>query len=185
MRVILEGVGVETETANYWIAPSATVIGRVTLCDDASVWWGAVIRGDNERITIGRGSNVQDNAVLHTDPGYPLDVGPHVTIGHQAMLHGCRIGEGSLIGIGAVILNGARIGRNCLIGAMAFIGEGKIIPDNSLVKGIPGKVVSEVTPEQAARIRAGTAAYVHNWRRYRDYGRIDDTTPTFQAGQRG
>jgi carbonic anhydrase/acetyltransferase-like protein (isoleucine patch superfamily) len=183
MLVILDGIAVETETAEYWIAPSATVIGRVTLCAEASVWWGAVLRGDNERITIGRGSNVQDNAVLHTDPGFPLDVGPQVTVGHQAMLHGCSIGEGSLIGIGAVILNGARIGRNCLIGAMAFIGEDKTIPDNALVKGIPGKVVGEVTPEQAARMQAGTAAYVRNWRRYRDHSRIADIPPSPPAGQ--
>jgi carbonic anhydrase/acetyltransferase-like protein (isoleucine patch superfamily) len=173
MRVVLEGVSVETENEEYWIAPSATVIGRVRLAAEASVWWGAVLRGDNEWITLGQGSNVQDNAVLHTDPGFPLDIGPHVTVGHQAMLHGCTIGEGSLIGIGAVILNGARIGRNCLIGAMSFIGEGKAIPDNSLVKGIPGKVVGEVTAEQSARMQAGTASYVRNWRRYREHARID------------
>lgn len=173
MRVILEGIGVETDTNEYWIAPSAIVIGRVTLATNASVWWGAVLRGDNERITIGRGSNVQDNAVLHTDPGFPLEVGADVTIGHQAMLHGCIIGEGSLIGIGAVILNGARIGRSCLIGAMAFIGEGKQIPDNSVVKGIPGKVVGEVTGEQVSRMQAGTAKYVLNWQRYRDHSRLD------------
>jgi carbonic anhydrase/acetyltransferase-like protein (isoleucine patch superfamily) len=173
MRVVLEGVGVETENEEYWIAPSATVIGRVRLAAEASVWWGAVLRGDNEWITLGQGSNVQDNAVLHTDPGFPLDIGPRVTVGHQAMLHGCTIGEGSLIGIGAVILNGARIGRNCLIGAMSFISEGKAIPDNSLVKGIPGKVVGEVTAEQSARMQAGTAAYVRNWRRYREHARID------------
>jgi carbonic anhydrase/acetyltransferase-like protein (isoleucine patch superfamily) len=173
MRITLEGVGLETETADYWVAPTATVIGRVKLGADASVWWGAVLRGDNECITIGQGSNVQDNAVLHTDPGFPLDVGARVTVGHQAMLHGCTIGEGSLIGIGAVVLNGARIGRNCLIGAMAFIGEGKEIPDNALVKGIPGKIVGEVTAEQAMRIHAGTAHYVRNWRRYRDHSRIE------------
>jgi carbonic anhydrase/acetyltransferase-like protein (isoleucine patch superfamily) len=174
MRISLGGVGVEAESGQCWIAPTAVVIGRVRLMTDASVWWGAVLRGDNEPITIGHGSNVQDNAVLHTDPGFPLEIGPHVTVGHQAMLHGCIIGEGSLIGIGAVILNGARIGRNCLIGAMAFIGEGKVIPDNALVKGIPGKVVGEVTPEQAARMHAGTASYVSNWRRYRDHSRIED-----------
>jgi carbonic anhydrase/acetyltransferase-like protein (isoleucine patch superfamily) len=173
VRVNLEGVGVETEDDRHWIAPTATVIGRVTLLADASVWWGAVVRGDNERITVGRGSNVQDNAVLHTDPGFPLDIGPGVTIGHQAMLHGCTIGENSLIGIGAVVLNGAKIGRNCLIGAMAFIGEGKVIPDNSLVKGIPGKVVGTVTEDQAERMRAGTAAYVRNWQRYRDHARLE------------
>ncbi|GAB0118002.1 gamma carbonic anhydrase family protein [Acidisoma sp. 7E03] len=173
MRVTLDGIAVETEDEDYWIAPTATVIGRVRLASDASVWWGAVLRGDNERITLGRGSNVQDNAVLHTDPGFPLDIGAHVTVGHQAMLHGCTIGENSLIGIGAVILNGARIGRNCLIGAMAFVGEGKVIPDNALVKGIPGKVVGEVSDEQALRMRAGTEAYVRNWKRYRDHVRIE------------
>ncbi|WP_419759850.1 gamma carbonic anhydrase family protein [Acidisoma sp.] len=173
MRVILEDVGLETENTEFWIAPTATVIGRVRLGADASVWWGAVLRGDNEWITIGRGSNVQDNAVLHTDPGFPLEVGDNVTVGHQAMLHGCTIGEGSLIGIGAVVLNGARIGRNCLVGAMAFIGEGKEIPDNSLVKGIPGKVVGDLAAEQAARMHAGTAHYVRNWRRYRDHSRIE------------
>ena len=172
MRVILGDIGLETENGEYWIAPTATVIGRVRLAADASVWWGAVLRGDNEWITIGRGSNVQDNAVLHTDPGFPLDVGANVTVGHQAMLHGCTIGEGSLIGIGAVVLNGARIGRNCLIGAMAFVGEGKEIPDNSLVKGIPGKVVGAVSAEQAAGMQAGTAHYVRNWRRYRDQARV-------------
>jgi carbonic anhydrase/acetyltransferase-like protein (isoleucine patch superfamily) len=172
-RVRLEGTSVETEDDRYWIAPNATVIGRVTLLSEASVWWGAVLRGDNERITIGRGSNVQDNAVLHTDLGFPLDIGPCVTIGHQAMLHGCTIGENSLIGIGAVILNGAKIGRNCLIGAMAFVGEGKVIPDNSLVKGIPGKVVGAVTEEQAERMKAGTAAYVRNWQRYRDHAQLE------------
>jgi len=172
MRVSLEGIVVETEDDQFWIAPSATVIGRVTLRSQASVWWGAVLRGDNERITLGEGSNVQDNAVLHTDMGFPLEIGPYVTVGHQAMLHGCTIGENSLIGIGAVILNGAKIGRNCLIGAMAFVGEGKVIPDNSLVKGIPGKVVGEVTEEQAARMRAGTEAYIRNWKRYRDHARV-------------
>ena len=174
MRIALGGVSVETESEEYWIAPTAVVIGRVRLMADASVWWGAVLRGDTEPITIGRGSNVQDNAVLHADPGFPLEIGPQVTVGHQAMLHGCTVGEGSLIGIGAVILNGARIGRNCLIGAMAFIGEGKVIPDNALVKGIPGKVVGEVTPEQVARIHADTAKYVSNWRHYRENSRVED-----------
>jgi carbonic anhydrase/acetyltransferase-like protein (isoleucine patch superfamily) len=173
MRVTLQGVGVETEDESYWIAPNATVIGKVTLCRDASIWWGAVLRGDNERITVGPGSNVQDNAVLHTDMGFPLEIGAHVTVGHQAMLHGCIIGENSLIGIGAVILNGARIGRNCLIGAMAFVGEGKVIPDNSVVKGIPGKVVAEVTPEQLTRMRDGTESYVRNWQRYRAHAKVE------------
>ena len=166
MRYALGEFDLETENERFWIAPTAVVIGKVRLEADAAVWWGAVLRGDNELITIGRGSNVQDNCVLHTDPGFPLTVGPDVTVGHLAVLHGCSIGEGTLVGIGAVILNGAKIGRNCLIGAKSLIAEGKDIPDNSLVMGIPGKVVGEVRPEQAERIRAGTAKYVRNWQRY-------------------
>jgi carbonic anhydrase/acetyltransferase-like protein (isoleucine patch superfamily) len=166
MRFDLDGVGLATDGPDYWIAPTAVVIGNVRLERDASVWWGAVLRGDNEPITVGRGSNVQDGSVLHTDPGSPLVIGPHVTVGHLVMLHGCTIGEGSLIGIGAVVLNGARIGRNCLIGAKALVAENKVIPDNSLVMGMPGKIVGEVRPEQAARMRAGTAHYVENWQRY-------------------
>jgi carbonic anhydrase/acetyltransferase-like protein (isoleucine patch superfamily) len=167
MRYSLDGVGLETESEAFWIAPTAVLIGKVRLETDASVWWNAVLRGDNELITVGRGSNVQDGCVCHTDPGHPLVIGSNVTVGHLAILHGCTIGEGSLIGIGAVILNGARIGRNCLIGAKALIPEGKEIPDNSLVMGMPGKVVGEVRPEQAERIRTGTAKYVRNWQRYK------------------
>lgn len=167
MRYALDGVGLETEDDSHWIAPTAVTIGKVRLERDASVWWGAVLRGDNELITVGQGSNVQDGCVLHTDPGFPLTIGPYVTVGHMAMLHGCTIGEGSLVGIGAVILNGARIGRNCLIGAKALIAEGKEIPDNSLVMGMPGKIVGEVRPEQAERIRRGTLKYVRNWQRYK------------------
>jgi carbonic anhydrase/acetyltransferase-like protein (isoleucine patch superfamily) len=151
----------------HWIAPDAVLVGKVRLERDASIWFGAVLRGDNELITVGEGSNVQEHCVMHTDPGYPLVIGPHVTVGHMAMLHGCTIGEGSLIGIGAVILNGAKIGRNCLIGAKALIAENKEIPDNSLVMGIPGKIVGEVRPEQAERMRQGTANYVTKWQRFR------------------
>jgi carbonic anhydrase/acetyltransferase-like protein (isoleucine patch superfamily) len=167
MRFSLDGVAVETEDEEHWVAPTAVLIGRVRLEHAASVWWGAVLRGDNELITVGRGSNVQDGCVLHTDPGFPLVIGANVTVGHMAVLHGCTIGEGSLIGIGAVVLNGARIGRNCLVAARALVGEGKEIPDNSLVMGMPGKVMGEVRPEQALRIRRGTEKYVRNWRRYR------------------
>lgn len=167
MRYLLDGVGPQTEDADHWVAPNAVLIGRVRLESAASVWWGAVLRGDNELITVGRGSNVQDGCICHTDIGFPLVIGPDVTVGHQAVLHGCTIGEGCLIGIGAVILNGAKIGRDCLIGARALVGEGKEIPDGSLVLGTPGKIVGEVRPEQAERIRAGTARYVENWRRYR------------------
>jgi carbonic anhydrase/acetyltransferase-like protein (isoleucine patch superfamily) len=151
----------------YWIAPTAVVIGNVKLERNASVWWGAVLRGDNELITLGEGSNIQDGCVLHTDPGYPLVIGKDVTVGHLAMLHGCVIGDNSLIGIGAVILNGARIGSNCLIGAKALIPEGKEIPDNSLVMGAPGRIKSEVGEEHVARIRRGAVHYVANWQRYK------------------
>jgi carbonic anhydrase/acetyltransferase-like protein (isoleucine patch superfamily) len=166
MLYTLDGIGLETESQDWWVAPTAVVIGKVRLETDASVWWGATLRGDNELITVGRGSNVQDGCVCHTDPGFPLTIGPNVTVGHLAMLHGCTIGEGSLIGIGAIILNGAKIGRNCLIGAKALIAEGKEIPDNSLVMGMPGKIVGEVRPEQAERMRRGTEKYVRNWKRY-------------------
>lgn len=167
MRYTLDGIRVETEGEDYWIAPNAAVIGKVRLDKNASVWWSAVLRGDNELITIGENSNVQDGCVLHTDPGFPLTIGRNVTIGHLVMLHGCTIGDGSLVGIGSVILNGAKIGRNCLIGAKTLIGEGKEIPDNSVVLGAPGKVVKQVTPEQADRTARGTAKYVGNWRRYK------------------
>lgn len=163
----LDGIAPEMESDSWWVAPTAVLIGKVRLETDASVWWGAVLRGDNELVTVGRGSNVQDGCICHTDPGTPLTIGPDVTVGHAAVLHGCIIGEGTLIGIGAVVLNGAKIGRNCLIGAKALIPEGKEIPDNSLVMGMPGKVVGTVRPEQAERIRAGTAKYVRNWQRYR------------------
>ena len=150
----------------YWIAPTATVLGNVIMQKNASVWFGAVVRGDNEPITIGENSNVQDNSVLHTDIGFPLTIGAGVTVGHLVMLHGCTIGDGSLIGIGAIVLNGARIGRNCLIGAGALITEGKEIPDNSMVVGSPGKVIRTLSEDQLAGIAAGAAHYVENWKRY-------------------
>lgn len=162
----LGGVAVKAE-GDYWVADSATVVGKVLLKQDASVWFNAVVRGDNDLITIGEGSNVQDGSVLHTDPGFPLTIGAHVTIGHKVMLHGCHIGEGSLIGINAVVLNGAKIGKNCLIGANTLITEGKEIPDNSMVMGSPGKVVRTLSEEQAKGIRAGAAHYVENARRFR------------------
>jgi carbonic anhydrase/acetyltransferase-like protein (isoleucine patch superfamily) len=167
MLIELDGVSPDADRDDCWVASTAVLIGDVRLEADASVWWGAVLRGDNEPITVGRASNVQDGCVLHTDPGFPLLIGPEVTVGHLAVLHGCTIGEGSLVGIGAAVLNGAVVGRNCLIAAKALVGEGKRIPDNSLVMGVPGKVVGEVRPEQAERIRAGTAVYVRRWQRYR------------------
>ena len=151
----------------YWIAPNAAVMGKVILHKNASVWFGATLRGDNDPITLGEGSNVQDGSVLHTDTGSPLTIGKNVTVGHMVMLHGCTIGDNTLVGIGSIILNGAKIGKNCLIGANCLITEGKEIPDNSLVMGAPGKVVRELTPEQAAQMIWGSAHYVQNWKRYR------------------
>lgn len=152
---------------DFWVADNAVVVGKVLLKQDANVWFNAVLRGDNELITVGEGSNVQDGAVLHTDPGYPLVIGAHVTVGHKVMLHGCEIGEGSLIGINSVVLNGVKIGKNCIIGANALISEGKQIPDNSMVLGTPGKVVKTLTDEQGMAIRIGAKHYVDNARRFR------------------
>lgn len=143
-----------------WVAPTAAVIGKVRLDEGASVWFGAVLRGDNELIHIGPDSNVQDGAVLHTDPGSPLTLGRGVTVGHQAMLHGCTVGDGSLIGIQAVILNGAKIGKGCLVGAGALVTEGKEFPDNSLIIGAPAKAVRTLTEEDLLRLQANAASYV-------------------------
>ena len=150
----------------YWVAPSASVIGNVILHANASVWFGATLRGDNDPIVVGPDSNVQDGGVLHTDLGSPLTLGRGVTVGHQAMLHGCEVGDYSLIGIGAVVLNGVRIGRNCIIGANALITEGKVIPDNSLVMGQPGKVVKELSEGQIAALKMSAQHYVQNWKRF-------------------
>lgn len=149
-----------------WAAPGATLIGKIRLDAGASVWFGAVLRGDNELIHIGENSNVQDGSVLHTDMGHPLTLGTGVTVGHNAMLHGCSVGDYSLIGINAVILNGARIGKYCIIGANTLIPEGKVIPDGSLVVGSPGKVVRELTEEQKKMLEASAAHYVQNAQRY-------------------
>lgn len=158
----------------FWVAESAQVMGRVILERGASVWYGAILRGDNDPITIGENSNIQDGAVLHTDEGIALTVGRGVTIGHQAMLHGCTVGDGCLIGIGSTILNGAKIGRNCVIGAHALITEGKEIPDNSLVVGSPGRVMKTLGPEMAELLAASADHYVANWKRHkRDLRRID------------
>ena len=153
------------ETA--WVAPDANVIGNVVLAANASIWFCATLRGDNETITVGRGSNVQENCVFHTDMGFPLTIGENCTIGHKVMLHGCTIGDNTLIGMGATILNGAKIGRNCLIGAGALITENKVIPDGSLVMGAPGKVVRELD-ENAIRMLTGSALhYAENAARFR------------------
>ena len=150
-----------------WVAPNATVIGDVRLGDHASIWWNAVARGDNDTISIGAGSNIQDGSVLHADAGVPLSIGANVTVGHLVMLHGCTIGEQSLIGIKSVILNRAVIGRHCIIGANSLIPEGKVIPERSLVMGSPGKVVRQLTDEEVARLLLAAQGYVDNARRYR------------------
>lgn len=149
-----------------WVAPDANIIGKVVLEVGANVWFGATMRGDNEEIRVGVGSNVQENCVLHTDMGFPLTIGANCTIGHKAMLHGCTIGEGSLIGMGAVILNGAKIGKGCLIGAGALVTEGKEIPDGSLVMGAPGKVVRVLDGEAQARLLKSAEGYRRNAARF-------------------
>lgn len=154
----------------YWIAPDADVIGRVRLAEEVSIWFGAVLRGDIEPITIGYRSNVQDLSVFHTDEGYPLTIGENCTVGHRALLHGCTIGDNTLIGMGAVVMSGATIGSNCLIGAHALVPEGKTIPDGSLVVGVPGKVVRAMTDKDIAGNAAATERYVRRWKQYREPG---------------
>ncbi|MDR2187843.1 MAG: gamma carbonic anhydrase family protein [Azonexus sp.] len=151
-----------------WVAPNATIIGDVRLGANASVWWNVTLRGDNDPIEIGGNSNIQDGAVLHTDDGVPLRIGADVTVGHLAMLHGCTIGDGSLIGIGAVILNGAVIGKESIVGAHALIPEGKVFPERALIVGAPGRVARLLSDEEAARLRLAAANYVANAARYRD-----------------
>ena len=162
----LDGIAPDIDPNVAWIAPSAVLVGKVSVRADVGIWFGVVARGDNEPITIGEGSNVQENSVLHTDMGYPLRIGAHCTIGHKAMLHGCTIGDNTLIGMGAIVLNGAQIGRNCLIGAGALVTEGKIIPDGSLVVGAPGKVMRQLDEEAISRLTASAEGYVRNARRF-------------------
>lgn len=163
----LDGVGpVFPENDQCWVAPTASLIGKVVLEQDASVWFGAVLRGDNEVLHVGARSNIQEGSTLHTDMGYPLQIGQDCTIGHNVILHGCEIGDNTLIGMGSVVLNGAKIGKNCLIGAKALIPEGKVIPDNSLVMGMPGKVVRQLDDDAIRGLTASAAHYVENWQRY-------------------
>lgn len=150
-----------------WVADSARVIGDVELGADSSVWFGVVIRGDTEHITVGRGSNIQDNSVLHADQGVPLVIGENVTVGHQVMLHGCTIGDGSLIGIAAVVLNGARIGKNCLVGAGSLVTEGKEFPDGSMIFGSPAKAVKQLSSQQVDDLKLVAEHYVDNANRYK------------------
>jgi carbonic anhydrase/acetyltransferase-like protein (isoleucine patch superfamily) len=152
--------------AGAWVADSAQVIGNVVLAENASVWFGAVLRGDTEAIRLGRGSNVQDGSVVHADPGFPTLIGDNVTVGHHVMLHGCTVGDGSLVGIGAVVLNGAKIGRNCLVGAGSLVTEGKEFPDGAMILGSPARVAKLMTPEQIEKMQHGAGHYVDNAKRY-------------------
>jgi carbonic anhydrase/acetyltransferase-like protein (isoleucine patch superfamily) len=153
-------------SSGAWVADSAQVMGNVELAEDSSVWFGVTIRGDTETIRIGKGSNIQDGSVLHADVGKPLTVGEHVTVGHKVMLHGCTIGDGSLIGIGAIVLNGAKIGKGCLVGAGALVTEGKEFPDGSMILGSPARVIRELTPEQIQGLHMSALHYIENARRF-------------------
>ena len=163
----LDGISPDLPAAGtFWIAPNASVIGRVRIGEGVGIWFGAVLRGDNEWITIGRETNIQEHCVFHTDMGSPLRVGEGCTIGHRAILHGCTVGNNCLIGMGAIILNNAVIGDNCLIGAGALVPERRVIPANSLVLGAPGKVARDLTPDEVGRNRISAAHYVANWKRF-------------------
>ena len=157
----------KTADDNFWIAPNASVIGEVNLERDASIWFNAILRADNEPIAIGEGSNVQDGAIIHTDPGFACRIGRKVTVGHMAMLHGCSIGDGSLIGIGSVVLNGAKIGKNCIIGSKALVTEGMEVPDGSMVLGIPGKIRKTLTEEEQSIVSLGAEHYIDNYKKYK------------------
>ncbi|WP_313618665.1 gamma carbonic anhydrase family protein [Agrobacterium sp.] len=150
----------------YWVAPDANVIGLVTLGDDVGIWFGATLRGDNEPITVGAGSNIQEGVMVHSDPGFPATIGKGCTIGHHAIVHGCSIGDNSLVGMGATILNGAKIGKNCLIGANALVTEGKEFPDNSLIVGSPARAIRTLDDSAIARLRLSAQNYVANWKRF-------------------
>lgn len=152
---------------SVWIAPDAHVIGKISLGRDVGIWFGAVLRGDNERITIGASSNVQEHTMMHTDMGFPLTVGENCTIGHRAILHGCTVGDNTLIGMGAIVLNGAKIGNNCLVGAGALVTEGKVFPDNSLIVGSPARAVRELDAASAERLKMSALGYAGNARRFR------------------
>ena len=167
MIYTFEKHSVKTYGESFYVAPNATVLGQVELAEDVSVWFGAVIRGDVEKIFIGKGSNIQDLSVLHVDPGSPINIGENVTVGHKVMLHGCKIGDNTLIGINSVILNNVEIGRNCLIGANTLLTEGTIIPDNSLVMGSPGKVKKEVDENLMLILKASAEHYVQNAKRFK------------------
>lgn len=165
----LDGVAPTTpENEDYWVAPNAQVVGKVVIEEAVGIWFGCALRGDNEPITVGKGSNIQENTVIHTDPNFPVTIGENCTIGHKAIIHGCTIGDNSLIGMGATILNGAVIGKNCLIGAGALVTEGKVIPDGSLVVGMPAKVIRELDDAAIQRLTASAMKYQANMRCFRD-----------------
>ena len=167
MNIDLGNKKLKTDGDDFWIAPNATVIGDIHLAKDASIWFNAVLRGDNEPIYVGEGSNVQDGSIIHTDPGFPCSIGKNVTVGHLAMLHGCSIGDGSLIGIGSVILNGAKIGKNCIIGSKALVTEGMDIPDGSMVLGIPGKIKKTLSEEEQSLVPLGAEHYIENYKKFK------------------
>ncbi|MFL2715345.1 MAG: gamma carbonic anhydrase family protein [Gammaproteobacteria bacterium] len=167
MNIDLGNKKLKTDGDNFWIAPNATVIGDIHLAKDASIWFNAVLRGDNEPIYVGEGSNVQDGSIIHTDPGFSCSIGKNVTVGHLAMLHGCSIGDGSLIGIGSVILNGAKIGKNCIIGSKALVTEGMDIPDGSMVLGIPGKIKKTLSEEEQSLVPLGAEHYIENYKKFK------------------
>ncbi len=167
MLFTLGDTEVEITGDDFFVADNATVVGNVRIENNASIWFNAVIRGDNELITIGENSNVQDGSVLHTDPGVPLVIGKNVTVGHKVMLHGCVIGDNSLIGINSVILNGAKIGKNCLVGANSLVTEGKEIPDGSLVMGSPAKVIKQLSADQQQKLALSAETYVQNFKRFK------------------
>lgn len=150
----------------FWLAPDAIVIGKVELGEDVGIWFGSVLRGDNEPIVVGAGTNIQEGVMIHTDPRYPVTLGENCTIGHHAIIHGCTIGDNSLVGMGATILNGAKIGRNCLVGANALITEGKEFPDNSLIVGSPAKVMRVLDDEAVEKLKQSAVRYVANWKRF-------------------
>lgn len=163
----IDGIAPQTPAeGSYWVAPDASVIGRVQIGAGVGIWFGSVLRGDNEPIVIGRDTNVQELTVMHTDVGYPLTIGAGCTIGHRAILHGCTLGDNVLVGMGAIVLNGAKVGKNSLIGAGALVPEGREIPEGSLVVGMPGKVIRQLTEEQIGLLRESAAHYVANWKRF-------------------
>jgi len=162
----------QTDGDAFYIAPNATVIGDVRLSKDASIWFNATLRADNEPIFVGEGSNIQDGSIIHTDPGFSTSIGKYVTVGHMVMLHGCEIGDGSLIGIGSVILNGAKIGKNCIIGAKALITEGMEIPDGSMVLGMPGKIKKTLNDDEQKLVSLGAHHYIENYKKYKEIAKI-------------